>query len=236
MANNGKRTSRALTGGASSAAGPEGSDGNASGTRPWPWEVLGRSRPGAAEVQQDEAETGPAAAATVHGPTCACCRPGGGGGPRRHVITYVDAVVLEVESADGEIVYFDGEGDQEQDTGGGAAAEVAGRGAWAAGGPPGGVECGLVVEAEVVSVPTGAEAAQYLVFEGEEDEEDEELEEGGQDLEAVERRGPAKAAGAAGAGGFMPPMPAATGAPFVYVPDVELRRQSDAERAGGPNN
>ncbi|KAG2429300.1 hypothetical protein HXX76_011068 [Chlamydomonas incerta] len=80
-------------------------------------------------------------------------------------------------------------------------------GTWAASGWAGATaaESGLVVEAEVVSVPTGAEAAQYIVFEGdEENEEEEEKEEKG-------REGAGRDAGAARAGRF------------VFVPDVEPR-------------
>ncbi|GIL68089.1 hypothetical protein Vafri_21396 [Volvox africanus] len=42
-----------------------------------------------------------------HGPgLCACCRPPGINEPIVHIITYVDGVVLEVETADGDVVYF----------------------------------------------------------------------------------------------------------------------------------
>ncbi|PNW81662.1 hypothetical protein CHLRE_06g255150v5 [Chlamydomonas reinhardtii] len=173
--------------------------------QPQSWNTLGVSNTGA-EAAAGQGGVEPQAA-MPHGPTCACCQPGRGAGPIRQVITYVDGVVLEVESADGSVVYLD-----QEDQSGEAAAAAGGR--WGAAGGAWG-EAGVVVEAEVVSVPTGADAAQYIVFEGEEEEvEEEEAGAGG--------KTGTREAGAARAGRFVP-TPAVAGQPFVYVPDVELR-------------
>ncbi|GLC63807.1 hypothetical protein PLESTF_000085200 [Pleodorina starrii] len=78
-----------------------------------------------------------------HGPgLCACCRPvgGTGEGPVTQIITYIDGVVLEVETADGDVVYLDdqeGEGEEGGEAGGVVGAgEVRADGTYTAGRGP----------------------------------------------------------------------------------------------------
>jgi hypothetical protein len=63
------------------------------------------------QEQQDEQQQTARTPATSHGPGfCVCCRPLNTGEPVTQVITYVDGVVLEVETADGDVVVFEEEG------------------------------------------------------------------------------------------------------------------------------
>ncbi|GLI62629.1 hypothetical protein VaNZ11_005294 [Volvox africanus] len=68
----------------------------------------------AQEGQQQQQVQDPQEQQQQHGPgRCACCRPPRIDEPIVHVVTYVDGVVLEVETADGDVVYFQQEEEYE---------------------------------------------------------------------------------------------------------------------------